>query len=138
MDRISAQPEIFRGSLTDDAEGWIKFMDIWLETRYTNFNDKRKMCSAATFLRDAALLWFHSLGITEGEGTGGTSAQRERGPPSYAQSSEIIEKDMIKTYSQFREAFKIRFKRQPEEEREAVSRLWEIRQAPAKNYRGLC
>lgn len=132
MDRISAQPEIFRGSLTDDAEGWIKFMDIWLETRYTNFNDKRKMCSAATFLRDAALLWFHSLGITEGEGTGGTSAQRERGPPSYAQSSEIIEKDIIKTYSQFREAFKIRFKRQPEEEREAVARLWEIRQAPGQ------
>src|SRR5437870_11265452 len=118
MDRISAQPEIFRESLTDDAEVWIKFMDIWLETRHINFNDKRRMCSAATFLRDAALLWFHSLGITERAGT-----PQEGQASIHIDGNDISVKEIIRTYSQFREAFKIRFKRQPEAEREAVARL---------------
>src|SRR5207245_2194056 len=63
MDSMGAQPEIFRGCLADDAESWLKFMDIWLETRRANLNDRNRMCYAATFFREAALTWFHSLTI---------------------------------------------------------------------------
>ena len=132
MESMGAQPEIFKGCLADDAESWLKFMDIWLETRRANLNDRSRMCYAATYFREAALTWFHSLKIADarlgGQAVSGGGSSTE----CNIDAEECRDDHVIKTYAEFREAFKERFKRQPEEEQEAVARLWEIRQMPGQ------
>src|SRR5207244_10980369 len=104
------------------------FMDIWLETRRANLNDRNRMCYAATFFREAALTWFHSLTIVNppapGQQVSGGDVCNNEGD----NENDEDHNNMIHNYTEFRDACKKRFKRQPEEEREAVARPREIRQ----------
>src|SRR5207245_2325446 len=77
--------------------------------------------------REAALTWFHSLVIVNARQLG-----RSGDDNACNDENENVDGNVIQTYAEFREAFKERSKRQPEEEREAVARLWESRQMPGQ------
>ena len=111
-------PNTFAGLMSEDADSWIKYAELWLATQRA-LTEVSKISQVALFFTGRARIWHEGLVIMVapppgGDGDGDGAAQQPAGA--------------ITTFQQFRDAFMLQFQRNQDDIQREIQKIWETKQ----------
>jgi hypothetical protein len=107
-------PAEFSGCIADDAESWMRYVDVWLSTQRLGHGDaeRNKINLVALYLKDAAQNWFYDLDLD--------APATENG------------REVRKDYEWFKKELLRRFRRNEAEAWREIQGLWDYKQVPGQ------